>query len=29
MTLTPEWKQAVEKAGGGSVRAEDPETHIA
>ena len=29
MTLTPELKQAVEKAGGEPVRIEDPETHTA
>jgi len=27
MTLTPELKQAIEKAGGQPVRVEDPETH--
>jgi hypothetical protein len=29
MTLTPELKEAVEKAGDEPVRVEDPETHIA
>jgi hypothetical protein len=29
MTLTPELKQAVEKAGDEPVRVHDPETHIA
>jgi hypothetical protein len=29
MTLTPELKQAVEKAGDEPVRVEDPETHTA
>jgi hypothetical protein len=29
MTLTPEQKQAVEKAGDEPVRVEDPETHTA
>jgi hypothetical protein len=29
MTLTPELKQAVEKAGEEPVRVEDPETHTA
>jgi hypothetical protein len=29
MTLTPELKQAVEKAGDAPVRVEDPETHTA
>ena len=29
MTLTPELKQAIEKAGGQPVRVEDPDTHRA